>query len=70
VHVCVCVCIYELQEVSQLHTTTHHFSKGIHMLHSFPNEKLLFFYTLIGGDLKVTHTNLIIHSSESKKEGE
>lgn len=24
------------------------------MLHSFPNDKLLFFYTLIGADLKVT----------------
>jgi hypothetical protein len=65
------VCIYELQEVSQLiYYTTHHFSKGIQMLHSFPNDKLLFFYTLIGGDLKLTHTNLMIHSSESNKEGE
>lgn len=69
---CMCLCVYmSFMRFHQLiYCITHHFSKGIHMLHSFPNDKLLFFYTLIAGDLKVTCMNLIILLSELKREGE
>jgi hypothetical protein len=69
-YVFVCVYMSFMRFHQLIYYTTHHFIKGIHMLHFFPSDKLLFFYTLIDGDLKVTHMNLIIQSSEIKKDGE
>jgi hypothetical protein len=65
-YVFVCVYMSFMRFHQLIYYTSHHFSKGIHMLHSFPNDKLLFLYTLIGADLKVTCMNLTIQSSELK----